>query len=132
MALHATATGAESAFDISVLKTLLPVATPAVDIRFGAGTAESWEIDDHLALLKELSKRLPGQIKAPARPGARPDILSEAERSGILALHAFLREKDPNHERLGLTRVPTYTGDFRWLCRKHYKEWEPKIPDKIE
>jgi hypothetical protein len=31
-----------------------------------------------------------------------------------------------------ITRVPTYTGDFRWLCGKHYREWEPKIPDEIE
>ena len=47
-------------------------------------------------------------------------------------MHALLRELDPNQERLGLTRVPTYTGDFRWLCGKHYREWEPKIPDEIE
>lgn len=53
-------------------------------------------------------------------------------RSGILALHAFLREEDPNQERLGLHRVATYTGDFLWLCQKHYEDWQPKIPDKIE
>ena len=34
--------------------------------------------------------------------------------------------------RLGLTRVPTYTGDYRWLCRTHYEQSQPKIPDKIE
>jgi hypothetical protein len=61
----------------------------------------------------------------------RPGILSEVERSGLLAMHALLRELDPNHERLGLTRVPTITGDFRWLCRRHYEEWAPRIPETI-
>ena len=119
-------------FVLSLLKTVLPVAAPAVDIRLGAGTAASWKIDDHLEVMKELSKRLPAEVKAPARPGLRPGILTEVERSGLLAMHALLRELDPNQERLGVTRVPTYTGDYRWLCRKHYREWEPKIPDKIE
>ena len=59
-------------------------------------------------------------------------LFSEAERSGILALHAILRKEDPNHERLGLKRMPTYTGDFLWLCEKHYAEAESKIPDRIE
>jgi hypothetical protein len=71
------------------------------------------------------------QIEAPKRPGSRPGILSEAERAGLLAMHALLRELDPNQENLGLTRVPTYTGDYRWLCRAHYEAWESKIPDEI-
>jgi len=50
----------------------------------------------------------------------------------VLALHALLREKDPNQERLGLRRVPTYTGDYLWLCQTHYEQSQPKIPDKIE
>jgi hypothetical protein len=47
-------------------------------------------------------------------------------------MHALLRELDPHHEKLGLTRVPTYTGDYRWLCRAHYRDWEPRIPDSME
>ncbi len=58
-------------------------------------------------------------------------MLSEAERSGLLALHALLREVDPHHERLGLIRVPTYTGGYLWLCRTHYDLSQPKIPEKI-
>ncbi len=62
----------------------------------------------------------------------RPGILTEVERSGLLAVYALLRELDPNQEKLDLTCTPTYTGDYRWLCRTHFREWEPKIPDKIE
>jgi len=50
----------------------------------------------------------------------------------ILALHSLLREIDPNHEHLGLHRVPTYTGDYLWLCQTHYELSQPKIPDTIE
>jgi internalin A len=57
---------------------------------------------------------------------------SDAERSGILALHSLLRNVDPHHEYLGLKRVPTYTGDYLWLYQKHYEQSPPKIPDKIE
>ena len=42
-------------------------------------------------------------------------------------------------ERVGLDtvkssykRVPTYTGDYRWLCPYHYEQAQPKIPDRIE
>ncbi len=59
-------------------------------------------------------------------------MLTEDQRSGVLALREFLREKDPSHKKLGLRRVPTYTGDFLWLCQKHYEESQSKIPDRIE
>jgi hypothetical protein len=31
-----------------------------------------------------------------------------------------------------LKRIPTYTGDYLWLCEKHYELSQPKIPDRIE
>jgi hypothetical protein len=31
-----------------------------------------------------------------------------------------------------LKRIPTYTGDYLWLCEKHYELSQPKIPNKIE
>jgi internalin A len=35
------------------------------------------------------------------------------------------------HERIGIHRVATYTGDYRWLCDAHYEAWQPNIPDVI-
>ena len=80
---------------------------------------------------------LPGTLLEGEFAGAEPGrlkggLLSEAERSGILALHSFLREADPHHQRLGLKRMPTYTGDYLWLCDTHYQAAQPKIPDRIE
>jgi hypothetical protein len=82
-------------------------------------------------LAKEASDKLLPEIKRAEPSHLREGALREVERSGVLALHAQLRELDPNHERLGLKRIPTYTGDFRWLCQKHYDAAQPKIPDKI-
>ena len=82
--------------------------------------------------MKEGTGRLLKDIDIVDQTRLRHGVLSEAERSGILALHGLLREIDPNHERLGLKRVPTYTGDYLWLCHRHYEEIQPKIPEKIE
>ncbi len=119
-------------FALGLLKTVAPVVAPAVDVFFGKDTVKNWDYAAHLDLAEAFIGALPGEIDAPKRPDLRPGIISEVERSGLLAVHNLLRELDPNHERLGLTRVPTYTGDYRWLCGKHYGEWEPRIPDKIE
>ncbi|MGH7457234.1 MAG: hypothetical protein ACRENG_38145, partial [bacterium] len=89
-------------------------------------------LQDELDLMKEGTGNLLKDIKISDPSRVRQHVLSEAERSGVLALHAFLREVDPHHEKLGLKRIPTYTGDFLWLCEKHYELSQPKIPDRIE
>jgi hypothetical protein len=119
-------------FVLGVLKTVAPAAGPAINVFFGPKTTETWGIKDHLDLAKSLVGRLPSELEPADRSSVRRDMLEEAERSGILALHSMLRELDPNQERLGLHRVPTYTGDYRWLCKDHYEAWQPRIPDKIE
>ena len=119
-------------FVAGVLKTLLPMAVPAANVIFGAGAIGQSGLKDHLELMKESTGNLLREI-APSDPSRlRQGILSDAERSGLLALHAQLRQLDPHHERLGLRRVPTYTGDYRWLCQTHYERSQSKIPDKIE
>jgi hypothetical protein len=119
-------------FVAGLLKTLLPMVTPAVNSFWGAKTIESLGLKDELDLMKEGTGKLLKDIKISVHSRLRQHLLSEAERSGVLALHAFLREVDPHHEKLGLKRIPTYTGDFLWLCEKHYDLSQPKIPDKIE
>ena len=86
---------------------------------------------DHLDLMKGIAGVVSDLKHADPIRGRR-GLLTEPERSGVLALHSFLRDKDPNHERLGLKRIPTYTGDFLWLCETHYDQAQSKIPDKIE
>ena len=119
-------------FVFDVLKTVAPIAAPAINTFFGSKTTEAWGIADHLNLAKGLLDQVPAEIKTPDRPLTQRGIVSEPERSGILALHRLLNEIDPNQDRMGLHRVITYTGDYRWLCQHHYDDWQPQIPDVIE
>ncbi len=118
-------------FIAGVLKTALPLVAPAVNSFFGADTIKKSGFEDELNLTKEATSKLFPEVKPSDAPILREGGLDEVNRSGVLALHALLRELDPNHAKLGLKRVPTYTGDFRWLGQKHYDAAQPKIPDKI-
>ena len=118
-------------FVLKVLATVAPIAAPAINTFFGPKTTETWKIADQLSLASAIIGKLPAEIKTPDRALSPGKMLSEPERSGILALHHLLNELDPTQDRLGLHRVATYTGDFRWLCKFHYDAWQPNIPDVI-
>lgn len=118
-------------FLANTLKTIVPLVTPAVDIVFGVKTTERLGIGDHLSLMEGLASNLPSDIKVADPERLQQDMLSEDERSGLLALHALLKELDPQHKKIGLRRTLTYTGDFAWVCKKHYDLMQPKIPEKI-
>ncbi|MFN8433304.1 MAG: COR domain-containing protein [Anaerolineales bacterium] len=119
-------------FALDILKTVAPIAGPAINTFFGAKTTELWGIADHLSLAGAILSKVPDEIKTPDKPMLQRGMVSEPERSGILALHRLLNELDPNQENLGLHRVATYTGDFRWLCKRHYDAYQPNIPDVIK
>ena len=107
------------------------MVAPAINVVNGPKTTETLGIKDQLDLAKAIIDKLPKEIKTSDRGSLQRDILSEPERSGILALHRLLNELDPTQAKLGLHRVPTYTGDYRWLCDDHYNAWQPNIPDVI-
>ncbi len=110
-----------------MLRTLLPMVAPSVDLLFGPKTVEGLGISDHLDLMKEATGTLEGELRISHPEPLQQGILNENERSGLLALHALLKELDPQQARLGLTRIPTYTGDFLWLCPTHYELSQPRI-----
>jgi hypothetical protein len=118
-------------FALKVLATVAPIAAPAINTFFGPKTTETWKIADQLSLASAIVGKLPAKVEASDRALSPGKMLSESERSGILALHRFLNEVDPTQAKLGLHRVATYTGDYRWLCKHHYDAWQPNIPDVI-
>lgn len=118
-------------FALKLLATVAPVASPAINAFFGPNTTETWKIAEQLDLAKAIIGELPDEIKTPDRALAPGHMLSEPERSGILALRRFLEKVDPSQAKLGLHRVATYTGDYRWLCKHHYEAWQSNIPDVI-
>lgn len=120
-----------ASFVAGVLKTLVPMIAPAVDIRFGKDTIKNLGVEEHLNLMKEITGVVAEGVKVADAGQVRREMLSEGERSGLLALHSLLRTLDPHQARLGLQRISTYTGDFLWLCRTHYELSQPRIPETI-
>jgi hypothetical protein len=118
-------------FALNVLATVAPIASPAINTFFGSKTTEKWKIADQLDLANAVISKLP-KIDTSIDKALSHGILSEPERQGILTLHRFLNEADPTQDKLGLHRVATYTGDYRWLCKHHYEAWQPNIPDVIQ
>ena len=118
-------------FVLNVLKTVAPMAAPAINTFFGPNTTENWKIADQLDLADAIIDKLP-KIKTSDRISSPGQFLTEDERSGMLALHRLLDKLDPNQATIGLHRVATYTGDYRWLCKRHYDAYQPNIPDEIK
>lgn len=116
---------------LKILATVAPIAAPGIELFFGRDTTKTWDIDRHLDFANAVLGQLPDELKASDRGLTPGKMLSEPERSGILALHRFLGEVDSNQAKLGLHRVATYTGDYRWLCKHHYEAWQSNIPDVI-
>ena len=119
-------------FALKLLSTVAPIAAPAINTFFGSKTTETWKIADQLSLASAIIGKLPAKIETSDRGMMPGQMLSEPERSGILALHQFLNKEDPTQAKLGLHRVATYTGDYRWLCKHHYDAWQSNIPDVIQ
>ena len=120
-------------FVVQVLKAALPMVAPAVSLAYGPTTLKDVGWQDELDLMKAASGTVLQEVEVRSdRSALRGSVLNEDERSGVLALHALLREQDPHHAKLGLRRIETYTGEFRWLCDKHYQESRSKIPERFD
>jgi len=115
---------------VGVLKTLTPITAPAANSFFGEEFMKVSNLQSQLEIMKELTNTVlsDNKLLIDGTIGMRDGLLTQAERSGILALHSFLDEEDPHHQRLGLKRLPTYTGDYLWLCEKHYQNRQSKMP----
>lgn len=113
-----------------MLKTVAPIAIPAAHLILGNAANDLPTLLQQLKLVEELTDSLlEGNLAIAATSHLPSGCLSEAERSGILALHSFLRDRDPHQQNLGLTRIVTASGEYRWLCQTHFQAQQPKIPE---
>lgn len=119
-------------FIVKVLKTILPMVSPAINSFFGSDTIKKLGIENQLNLAKEATGKLLPKLSAHDPGFEKKGAISVIERSGILALHALIKEIDPLHKKIGLHRFPTYTGGYLWLCDEHYDQYRAKIPEKFE
>jgi internalin A len=124
-----------------VLKTVAAVAAPVADLALGESLMKTLNLQDHLEILKEgTDHTLEGDFEITESARSNREHLNqtlqtpirESERSGLLAFHTLLKDLDPTHARLGLKRVRTYTGNYLWVCDRHYQARQSQIPDSFE
>jgi GTPase SAR1 family protein len=119
-------------FALRILKTFIPIATPAANLAFGDDVIKNLNLQNQFDIAKEETDHLLADKLTLSGADGLVSSIGQAERSGILALHAFLKKHDPDKQNLGLRPIPTYTGEYRWLCDEHFQEAQSKIPDRFD
>ena len=76
---------------------------------------------------------------AGALPGGELETLGGGERATgffkrpegaeLREFHDLLKAEVKGRTWGGLRRVGTKTGDYLWLCPKHYAEFDPALPE---
>jgi GTPase SAR1 family protein len=89
-------------------------------------------VKDEIQLMTTLVQTLP-EVDEEREIGIRssPELTS-AEGAGLRALRSLLFEKDRSKSFGGLRRVQDPSGDFVWICPKHYPEYDPGLPELPE
>ena len=85
----------------------------------------------HLDLMKTIVEDLPTlktqeEIETPSGHMKRQLTLAEGE--ALRAFRAVLFEHDSLRNFGGMRRVQEPSGDFLWVCPKHYLEYDPGLP----
>ena len=63
-----------------------------------------------------------------SRAGAALSLHRREEGAGLRELLSLLLDLDKSRKWGNLRRVLTPTGDYLWLCRDHYPEYDPGLP----
>jgi hypothetical protein len=110
-----------------VLKVALPIISGVVQ----AGLDE-WDLEHvkpKLDLMEKCAGALPSGKLETRGPAERPTGFSKRpEGAGLREFHDLLKAEVKGRAWGGLRHVPTKTGDFLWLCPKHYAEFDPDLP----
>lgn len=117
----------------SLLRYTLPIAGGfakfiASDMMGGGDSEKCWA--STLELMEKTTKTmLDGDFDAPGKRLDRGlDLARASEGSALRELHSLLLSLDPQRTWGGLRRVRAETGEFLWLCKNHYHEYEPPLP----
>jgi GTPase SAR1 family protein len=109
------------------LKTVVPIGGAVV--KAAADETLLKEISGKLDLMeKTVSTLLEGDLEAGRKFDEPNRLVSRAEGEGLRQLQSVLNELDKSRKWGGLRRVPTQTGDYLWVCKEHYREYDPGLP----
>jgi hypothetical protein len=107
------------------LRLVVPVAGAAIMLPMTETEQKAARGD--LDLMKAVAAALPtSDLETGVDVGERG--LSRAEGAGLRALRAALLDVDPFQSFGGLRRRQAATGDWVWICPRHYSKYDPGLP----
>ena len=115
-----------------IVRTLQLVVPLAGSIAVASLPAEQIErAAAHLDAMKAIVDAFPDESArelATASPGQPTAQMTAAEGDSLRALRVIIFEHDPMRKFGGLQRVQAPSGDFLWVCPRHYAEYDPGLP----
>ena len=126
-----------SAYARLIVKTLQLVVPLAGSIDVAMLPKEQIEVAAaHLEMMKTIVDDLPGQPRNELSDIGLSDIglshvkehMTAAEGDALRALRVLILDHDPLRKFGGLRRVQAPSGDFLWVCPKHYVDYDPGLP----
>ncbi len=116
-------------FIARTIKVVVPVAGAAAKVGFDETLLKDMEVMPKLELMEKIADGLPkGALGRASEPDNQLGIINKAEGAGLRALKSLLQGLDKGSTWGGLRRskLPSKTGEFLWLCEKHYAEHQPE------
>ena len=112
-----------------ILKTLNLMVPIALDVagRF-IDMDEAELVRMHLDAMGDLFVQLPTQMSASSAEDIQLGQVSRAEGAGLRVFRSLLYELDPTRKWGGLRRRLTPSGDYVWVCDRHYHLYDPGLP----
>lgn len=114
---------------IKTLQLVVPLAGSIAIASLPQGQIESAEA--HLELMKALVDDLPKDSTEDLGSAISTETLGQltsAEGQALRAIRAIIFEKDKVRAFGGLRRVQAPSGEFLWVCKDHYPEYDPGLP----
>jgi len=109
------------------LALVVPIAGAAAGLILNSEDLKRFQHEIELTQVL-VEKLLPVDWKETDLNIDNPDGLTPAQGAGLRMLRAVVLELDPHRSFGDLRRVSTPSGDFLWICSRHYREYDPGLP----
>ncbi|WP_432977721.1 COR domain-containing protein [Dactylosporangium sp. CA-233914] len=109
------------------LRLVIPIATSITNMSLSKGDQE--KMQQELELMRTLSEKLPENLQIRENVSIDPTRdLNPAEGAGLRGFRYVLFQIDKTQQFGGLKRVQAPSGEFLWVCPRHYSVYDPGLP----
>jgi len=112
------------------LRLVVPIAAAAAGVVWSEKELEGAKHE--IELMQKLVVTLPELVGEGNIALGTTTELTSAQGAGLRALRNLLFDKDKSRVFGGLRRVQDSSGDFVWICPRHYPEYDPGLPELPE